>query len=290
MPDVTVTQNPAIKYDQVITFPQPAYDDVLPRANPGFPQGRFVASEGNAYRSDGYTNQYVAQSNRAAAAGFSYTTAPAGGPPLLAVGSGAAGKMTIALDGMAAHPDTGSGYGLSAGCVRASVYRYWWLTWWMASDMLASFDLRNGLVLVPANNAGNIGWIDDPVFNQGGFGFTQTAAGQWQYSSWDSAAPSTLRENIALPAHALADWNQFGITIRNATPSAPAAVEILFNGALVATRNWTGALLENYAANFWRFVPVVCGGNTAAAVGGAFFSNMVCRKGRFSRLGLELTE
>lgn len=291
MPDVTVTQNPAIVYDQVLTFPFNQNDDVLPLVNPGYPQGRLLASDGAAFRNNTFTQQYSQQTNNAAAAGFSYTPDAAGGPPYFQIGSAGLGRYIAGLDAMNAQVDTGVGRALTAGCQRASVHRYWWLTWWMSSDMVGGPDYRNGLLLQPGNNANNYRWPDDPVGpnNAGGFGFNGDGAGNWQYVSYDRSGILLQREAIALPAHTVADWNQFEIAIQNAQPGAPASVELLFNGVLIATRNWTGVLLEDYAALEWRFLPTMAGGNAAAAVGDCRFANIVCRKGRYTRLGLELT-
>ncbi len=293
MPDTVLTQNPTPVWDEVITYPVPRREDVLPQANPPLPHGRFSASVGGQIRENSFTREWMGATNNGVAAGYSVDTLPGGGPPYIGIGAAGIGRFILGLDAMTANIDCGNGGAipLAPGASYASKNRSWTLRWLMRSP-LAAFAQRSGLVLMPSNNRSSVRWVDEPVagLRQGGFGFVGDGAGDWQYASYDRAGALVLRESIVLPAHTATEWNLFELWITNTRVGAPATVEILFNGQLIATRDWQGTLLEPYSATLreYCYLPVICGGSIIAAAGGADFTEMECKKGRFTRLGLEL--
>lgn len=284
MPDTTIVQNQAIIWDRVTTFPYTRYEDTHP-ISPGNPFYRELINVGPILRENGYVNAAQGRTNNAAGAGYAFR-ADAGGPTYLQLESAAAGSMIIGLDSMRLTCDVGTGFALADGAQRTSARRVWWLSWLMQSPDAAP-DLRNGLIVTPANNGGVTRWIDNAA-THGGFGISGDGAGQWRYTSYNRAGPGVLREALALPAHTLAEWNLFELVVIGERFGIPATMDLWFNGTFVANRNWTGALLEPYTANEWYMLPLMGGGSVGAGGGHCNITDVTCRQGRFTRDGVEV--
>lgn len=287
MPLPASSSNPAIIWDEKITWPYPRSEDVTP-LGPAFPMGRYAWNVGQVIRDDCWTYTYNAINNIAAGGQGLYCAT--GGVPYYQVESVAVGRALHGLEMMQVMPDIGTGFALAAGAEHCSSRRVWWLKWLMQSPDVAP-DERNGLLLIPVSNRNNTRWPDDPVGpnNSGGFGFNGNGAGQWQYVSYNRAGVLLQREAVALAAHNLAEWNQFEIVIISERHGIPATAEFYFNGAFLFTRNWGGVLLEPLQANEWRYVPVICGGDRGVGAGGhTNFTSVECHRGRFTRAGVEV--
>lgn len=287
MPFPISTQNPGIVWDHVLTFPYPRYEDTHPQS-PGFPLARYGWSVGQVIRENSYMYSYMSRVNNMAAANYSLRC-DTGGPTYFQLTAVAVGRGIVGMDAMRLQLDIGTGFVLANGAEHSSDRRAYWLKWLMQSPDAAP-DVRNGLIFQPANNGNNTQWVDTPVGanNSGGFGFTGDGAGQWQYASYDRTGVALLREAIALPAHNLAEWNQFELVILAERTGIPATVEIWFNQTLIGTRNWTGADLEPYAAQEWYYNPTMAGGSLAVGGGTTNFTDVVCRRGRYTRTGVEI--
>ena len=284
MPIPVITQAPGIVWDFVGSFPYPRVEDIFP-ASVGNPVNRTSTSVGWVTTNSQYLNRKNCHTNNFLAAAFALRS-DTGGPAYLQIESGGAGTGILSLDAFACECDTGSGFALAEGAQHQSQRRVWWLSWLMQSPT-ANLEQRSGLLCIPAWNDMVTRWIDNPA-TLGGWGFVGDGAGQWTYRSYSRAAPSTIRESIALPAHDMTLWNQFELVVIGARFGIPATLAIWFNGSLVATRNWTGADLENYQIREWRYSPVMGGGTTNAAGAACNFADVVNKQGRFDRAGTEI--
>lgn len=288
MPIPVVSQNPAIEWDEILYWPDLDSNDVAPAA-PGNPVQRYLKVTGD-YHGLANAPREMSRTNSALNSGFTFR-ADVGGLPYFRGGSGggAVSRLNIGFDGMHALLDIGTGFPRAAGTELASWCRVWWLKWWMADDDPNPPNRRVGLIVQPFNNAAAPAWPDEPVggTNHGGFGFNGDGA-SWQYCSYDRAGVALARELVALPAHNVTDWNQFEIVLIGERPGIPATAEFYFNGAQLFTRNWTAGLLEPYAANEWRFMPVLGSGDPGAPSNHVCITQVECRKGRFTRAGVEL--
>lgn len=284
MPIPVITQNAGIVWDFVGSFPFPRTEDIFP-ASIGTPVNRTSLSVGTIKTNSQYLNRKNGHINSSAAAGFALRS-DTGGPAYLQLESGGAGSQILGLDAFACECDTGSGFGLADGAQHQSQRRVWWLEWLMQSPT-ANLPERSGLLCIPAWSDVVPRWIDNPA-TAGGWGFVGDGAGQWTYRSYNRSGPSVIRESIALPPHTMTLWNKFELVVIGERFGIPATLEIWFNGSLVATRNWTGALLENYQIQEWRYVPMMGGGTTGAGGAACNFTSMVNRQGRYTRAGVEV--
>lgn len=283
MPLSTLVQTPGLVWDQVFTFPWPRYEDTHPQT-PGFPLSRFAMNVGGVQRENSYVWSYSTRTNNMTATNYALT-APTGGPSYFQINSAGIGTGIVGLDAMRCQTDIGTGFALAAGAEHSSDRRVWWLKWLMQSPTAAP-DIRCGLVLTPANNGNVTRWVDNAA-THGGAGFTGDGAGQWQYASYNRAGPGVVREVLALPAHVLTEWNMFELLVISERPGIPASLQVWFNGALIATRNWLAALLEPYTAQEWYMLPLMGGGGVGAA-GECNFMDVEMRRGRFTRIGVEV--
>lgn len=285
-----VSQPPTPLWDEVITFPVLDPSDTLPGAAPGPPTARFVTRSGRTFISTTNTINIGNTNGTGGPAGHSFQSI-GGGPPYLQLGSGGAGLQTIGLDVMAAYVDLGSTYALAPGAEWPPLYRTTWLTWLM-QGFTANPDQANGLLVMPTNQAG-LGvhqWPSRAVgaSNAGGFGIVGDGAGQYTYASYDRTGVLLAREVVPLPAHTITDWNKFELVITSGWGNGVnATVDLYMNGTFVLQRDWTGALLEPYAANEWRMLPVMGGGGLAGA-GGTNFGGVVCKMGAYTRDGVRI--
>lgn len=288
MPIPTIVQNPSQQWDYVSFFPFLDPRDNLP-ASPALAFQRFLSSRGEYHNSSSRTQfGEIGRMNNSAAAGWAFR-ANAGGPPYLQLESAGAGRQILGLDDYFAAVDTGSGIVTATGAQLGTYYRNTWLKWLMQCPT-GTPTVRTGILFCPVLQSNNHVWPDLPagVNNTGGFGFVGDGIGQWRYASYNRVGALVLREAIALPAHNVAEWNSFEIQVINARPGIPATIEAWFNGSLVAVRNWLGADLEDYVANEWRFMPVMCGGNPLAAGAAVNITSVECRKGAYTRDGVPL--
>lgn len=288
MPQTSLVSNTNIIWDEQLTFPQPDTNDNLP-ASPGNPIQRFSYNQG--HQLTGTTTQgEITQTNVATGGCGASFRSDAGGMVYYQLGCGGAGRYVAGMDAMQAQLDIqhAGSIQLAAAAKWPSQFRVMWLSWLMQA-FTANPDERNGLLMMPTPVA-RWGWPDAPVGvnNRGGWGFVGDGAGQYVYRSYDRTGVSSIREQIALPAHVITEWNLFEIVMVAAQGGNAAYTEIYFNQQLIATRNWLGALLEPYAAQEYRMMPVLSGGGAGGA-GGTNFTCLVCRKGRFTRAGVEIT-
>lgn len=287
MPDTTIVQNPAILWDEVSHFPHPRWEDILP-TSPGHPWGRYGLSAGGTLRENSFTKSYMARTNNMAAAG-AFVAANPGGPTYIQVSSVGVGQGIVGLDAMRVECDVGTAFALADGAARSSPWRVHWLTWLMQSN-LANPDERCGLIYQPFLNGNNVRWPGSAfgVNCTGGFGFNGDGAGQFQYSSYSRAGGFAVREQVALPAHDILEYNQCELVIIGERFGIPATLDIYFNSVFIGNRNWTGALLESYAANEWCYLPTMGGGSAGVGGGSINIADVVCRKGRYTRDGVEV--
>ena len=281
MPIPVITQNPGVVWDEVYTLPLPDDSAVFPLSMASNQNGRFH-SRGQVRVNSQTAGQYWAGSFRSIAGGV--TTLEGGQQFYLSIlGAGGAQWGQFPASIMSAWPDTGSGADIADGAEMGDFFKVWWMRWLMRSPTAAPGN-HNGVCVYPINNKNDLGWPTEAVGvrNHGGFGFFGDGAGQWAYQSYDRTGISLLRETVALPAHTLTEWNMCELVLINARPGIPATLEIYFNGVFVGNRNWTGALLEDYAANEWHWLPVLGGGLSAETQ----FKQIVCRKGAFTRSGV----
>lgn len=287
MPIPAVASTPALIWDEKITFPYPLAADVFPLGLGGVPIGRYAWNTGAVLRNNCNDLSYQ-RINSFAAAGYALR-ADAGGMPYLQVESAGIGRGVIGMDNMSVMLDYGAGFALAPGAEHCSSRRVWWLKWLMQSPDAAPGP-RCGLLMIPVNNPALTRWPDDPVGpnNQGGFGFNGDAAGQWQYVSYNRAGVLLQYEAQTLPAHNLAQWNQFEIVIIGERVGIPAVVEFYFNGAFLFNRPMAGPLIEQLAANEFRYCPCIGGGNTLVAGGHTNITSMEMHRGRYTRAGVAI--
>lgn len=285
MPIPTIVSAPTIKWDYEFFCLYPRDADGFP-INPGPGWTRMLQSSGNAYE----TTTVVAESVSTHSSQAGNISWQGGGIPFASMGAVGAGGLGnfhgISFDGARGFCDTGSLGALPAGASRTSLYKGYWLRVLMRSST-ATPNNKNGLVICPTNNTNQTAWPALAligIFNRGGVSFIGDGAGQWVYRSWDSAAPGTIRETVALPAHNVQDWNQFEFFFKGQSPGVAASVEIVFNNVLIGTRNWLGVLLEDYGANDWCMCPYFFGGDA----NNVEISGIHARLGAFDRHGVPL--
>lgn len=284
MPLATIVTAPGMTWDYVGYYPYPRTDDTIPMGWAGA-QGRYMIGTGNVVRENEYRWSNMATINQSLGAGNWQVRCPTGGIPYCSFYGAAAGFQRWGLDAFSAFLDNGTGFALAAGAEFANVQKVHW-TRFLIQSPTAAPEPRNGLLITPTNN-GVAAWPDNApgVNNRGGFGITGDGAGQWQYASYNRAGAFGVREVVALPVHVLTDWNMVDIVMIGERVGQAAEVQFWFNGALILTRNWLGALLEPQAANEWRWVPIIEGGSVAAAAFECNIGAICVRKGMYDSQG-----
>lgn len=275
-----VSQNPTPYWVFDMEFPVPIDTDVAPLNFGSGAFGRMHWSTGFTAQTTGIWSQVPGTVQASGAAGANIN---GGQQMFMAMGGANPGDFFRAPFGpWQFWPDTGSGDPLAAGSSQSPLMKVWWLKFLMRSPH-ANPNSFTGVLAMPTNNRNNVGWPLNGVgaTNRGGFGFVGDGAGQWQYASFDRSGVGSTFETVALPTHLTTDWNLFELQCVNARPGFPATVTAHFNGALVLTRGWASGLLEDYAANEYRFVPVFAGGDQKDG----WWKSVVIRKGEFTRDG-----
>lgn len=288
---VAVAASPS-DWDLDIVWPDPAYDDNLFRAI-SFGADPFMNPAGNSWDSPAGVNNIPGTNQALGGSGGALITTDTVG-----TGNGiawfdapvAGHEREIGLEGMHIIGSTLNPT-IAAGVQWPSPYKASWFSALVSYTAVAGpFPAANygGLLMVPQNAIGQ-GWPTQPVGpnNRGGFGITSDGAGQWQYVSYNRAGVALQREAIALPAHVLTDWNLVEWFFRFDRAGFPATMDFYFNGGLIASRNWTGALLENKIGpvNFeYRFVAH----SRIDDQGVQMLGPCQLRRGRFNRDGSEI--
>jgi len=287
MPISTVVPAPSIVFDQELTWPVPAANDTL-SVNLGVPVNRALY-QGSALIDQSQVDS-ISRSNASTGAGTFRLIAGLGGVPqgfpFIRLDSPGAGYLEQGLEGFAAIGSTNQTT-LPPGLVFPSSMRVYHLSvLWRYFPVAGPIPAANyGFLMVP-QNAPTHGWPLELVGaqNRGGFGLVSDGAGQWVYRSFNRAGVGLIRETVALPPHTLDAWHQFEYQILFDRPGLPASMEFWFNGNLVLTRNWQGALLEpKTAVNEYNFTPRVRVDDQ-----GQFCFVMHMKRGRFTRAGLEI--
>lgn len=200
--------------------------------------------------------------------------------------AGTAGWQRNDLNGMRCVTPVDPAVTIAAGASLPSSQRVWILQVLLRWEVVGGNPGNlSGVIVQPDNNAAQHGWPTEPVgaSNRGGFGIVGDGAGNWVHNSYDRTGVALVRYTNVLAAHDITEWNLAEFQIIGNRPGIPATLEVWFNGALVTTRNWTGADLELPQAQECRFVPWIGEGPN----GTSCFA-MHVRRGRFTRLGVEL--
>lgn len=299
-PIATIGSKPLQDWDQEIFYP-------VPRSNDNLGVGMVVND--TRYLSKGITSYASNEDNRLISSlsvigtGTAvYTANPSGGLvsgyPQLRIRAAAAApdNVIVGLEGMSAYlatltPDPNP---LALGARFSSMNRSYWFKANLryVDDGLGFAGNDQGILIMPGD-APQHGWPTQPVggTNRGGFGIVGDGAGQWVYRSFDRTGAPLIRETIVLPVHIMNEIHTVEWLFVGTRPGAPAYIEFWFNNVLIATRNWTGVLLEpigGAAAGFvdeWRWTPHLM--NTGLAR--IYVSQCVARYGRFLRDGTEIT-
>ncbi len=288
MPTSTIVQNAGIVWDYVGFYPNLNPIDASPLNGWGLPGGRFaIGTGGRGVDQNNYALDDMSMIN-AALGGDREIVSLAGGPAFLRLWANAAGYSVLGLDAFSAQIDVGTGFNLAAGAEWSTRIRAYWLKFLIQCPD-ATPDGRNGLFMIPRNQDIQA-WPGRPfgVQNSGGFGIYGDGAGQWTYGSFDRTGPWSAREIVALPAHVLTEWNQVDIVMISERVGQNAEMQFWFNGVLLLTRNWLGALLEPPVANEWRGAPICSGGSVAAINSDCHFGGVECHMGKYDSQGVEV--
>lgn len=284
MPTVTIVQGPTVTWDQQMQFPYLRPNDVPP-VNIASPMDRYLFSNGNAIQATLGNREFMRMN--VSSGGTAFGQVVGGGPPYMRIGSLAAGDFRIhGTDGAHGQVNTGTLGAMAAGSELMSSTKGYWMRILMRCTV-GTPGIKSGFLFMPITNAAIWAWPDQIVGagNRGGFGFVGDAAGQFTYRSYDRTGVALVRETIALPAHTISDWHLAEFFFFSARPGVAASVEILWDGVLVGTRNWLGALLEDYALPTEQYFCGVCGGGANSEM---HFTSMHMRSGAYDRAGVPI--